>query len=112
MNPTLQERTGELSNALRDLDNVRQTLESRLKEEVENHQVTKQLLEQERRDLNAIIREREEQLRRCRDELANYGQLARLLNEQVRVDSAVSFRGSCLLIYFYFFLNSVRLVRT
>ncbi len=61
-------------------------MEAQLKEELENHQVTKQLLEQERRDLNAIIWEREEQLRICRGELTKFGELARLLNEQVRVN--------------------------
>lgn len=75
VNAQLQRTTYELGKAqeeLRDLRQTCQTSEDNLRKEMENHQCTKQMLEQERRDLNAVIGEKESQLRKCQEGLVGY----------------------------------------
>ncbi|KAI0091667.1 hypothetical protein BDY19DRAFT_991350 [Irpex rosettiformis] len=79
---TITFQLGSAQNDLRRLHESRQAMESDLHKEIEEHQVTKQMLEQERRDLNRIIQEREGQLRQCRGELLRYDRLTRLMGAQ------------------------------
>lgn len=86
VNVQLQRTTyelGQVQEELRNFDRIRQISEDNLRKEIENHQCTKQMLEQERRELNAIIGEKEGLLRECREGLAGYERRVLSMNAHV-----------------------------
>ena len=88
MNARLQKTTydlGTAQEALRDLRQIHQTSEDNLRKQMEDHQCTKQMLEQERRELNAIIEEKVIQLRKCQEGLAGYERRVLSMNAYVSV---------------------------